>query len=658
MSANGRAGTLLVVLLLVASMGSVGASGASGAAVENPLEEPIEGIDATDDADEVYVSEDGDAVLVYERPHEEAALEGEFGVETGSGLAYAHYDGEFDEDELGVSGDVTHQIDRGTTTSSGDVLVDDAAPIDELDADVEVRQTDAESVSSGDVQATVADLEPAYSSVRTDGELEITPESITSSGTMYANESDAADAPARNESLEVTGDETDDGYALEVSERRVVEEWETDRWDTREDARESLENRFSSVAIGLGGTADGSLESYHFTEDGDRNVVEYEYDVEYVGVTEQAAELAVSVVRENAETDLGETEARAMSDRLASAQLEELSISVDRHGSRTAIEWDIEADAYDELVLGTVEIAESIDAVDDDLADQFDDVRETLEVREQTELHQTATWNVSAAEDGNLTTIDATWSSDAENWRAYAAELEERDLEPLTPDRTATFSAEPADDGIDVVYDYETSDDGAIEWPLDEFSDVVTAVGGGGETGERGATDDIASVAELDDLFRTPELARVDATIEDGIYELEGAATDSDGTVDALPIGGDDGVTVSALYVETSGESSTVSVVADEFVSPEPTETDVRDREQVGSDTAVSMPGEWDREFPAIDRDRVESILDTELETGDEGGVGAGGQTSVAVALVLVSSLVAVALVGFYTAHRTAVDRA
>lgn len=640
MRANSRVGTLLVVFLLVTSVGTV--NGASQVS-ERPLGETIEGIDATDEADEVYVSANGDTVLVYERPHETTALEGTVGVETDSGLAYALYDGTFEE-AAGLTGNVTLQTDQESVASSGDLVVTESTSITDLDADVQVRQTDRESVSTVDVQATVTDREMPYSSVQTDGELELTGDSIVGSGTVRTHANNPAGMPATNESLEMTLSETDDGYVLAVDERRAVEDWERDRWNTRQDADKTLENRFSSVAIELGGTTNGNLESYHFTEAGERDVVEYEYDVEYIGVKEQVAETMVTQLQQRSEVDLGETEARVLADRIESTQLEDLSIVVDRHGPRTDVEWELEIGGYDELVLGTVEIAESIDAIDDGVVDRFDEIRATLETRERTNLRQTATWNASVEADGNRTTIDATWSTDSENWQAYTEELEDRGLESLIPETTATMDAETTADGLDVVYDYETTAEGALDRTLTELEGTTT-----------GASDVVASTRELHELFRTAELTKAEMTIDNGTSELEAAAANPDGSFDALSIANDSELSVTAIYVESNDDSSTVSVVADGFVTGDPTETEVRNREQVGTETVVHMPGEWDREFPRIDTERVEAFLETELNGGDEDGDDEG--TSGAFVLVLVGALIAVALVGFYGVRRISLGR-
>ncbi|MFP8953434.1 hypothetical protein ACLI4Z_10730 [Natrialbaceae archaeon A-arb3/5] len=644
MSAIGRGWTLLVVLLLVTSTGSIGVAGASGTPSDPLPGDRFDEVDVTADADEVYVGDDGSAVLVYEHPHEGTTVDGEFGIETDPGIVYTNYRGDVAEDDRGVGGELTVESTQGTIASSGDLLVADPSPVTDFEATIDSRQTATEWGSNGDVRLTVADHEPTYSSMQTDGSLEITPDSITSSGTLSVTETDSEAERAGIDSLELTAVETDGGYALEVSERRLVGEWETDRWDTRDDARQSLDNRFSSVAIGLGGTADGSLESYDFTEDGSGAIVEYEYDVEYAGVTDQVAELAVSQVRENAETGLGDTEAQAIADRIASAHVEELSITVDRDGARTDLEWELTADAADELVLGTVEIADSLEGVDDELAEQVDEIRETLAARAATDLQQTASWNVSIEETGDLTAIDATWSTDAENWQAYTAALDDRGLSSVIPDRTTTVNAVPTDDGLDIEYEYETSDDDPVEWPHDRIGDVVPE-----------PIDDV--LAELDAIAQTTDLAKMDVVIENGSYELEGAATDPNGTIDAFSVGIDDELAVSELHVATSDGTSTVYVVVTEFVDAEPTDAAVRDREQVGTDTTVAMPGEWDRTFPSIDQERVETLLETDLDANDDAdGTALGELVTAAAVPVFVGVLAALALAA-YAVRRSSLGR-
>lgn len=635
MSVN-RVGALLVVCLLLGSVGTLGGVDTTAA---QPFEEPIDGIDATDDSDAVYVSETGDAVLVYDRPHETTALEGTFGVETDTGLAHARYEGAIDGD-ADLIGDATFRSDQASVASSGALLVTDPDSITDLEADIDVRQTERESTSMGDVRATVTDRETAYSSVRTTGDLEVTAGSVTGSGTIHTTAHDDTAAVAETtDALEVTLSETADGTHLTVEERRPVEDWERERWNTRQDASETLENQFSSIAIELGGTADGTLESYQFTEDGDRATVEYEYDVTYLGVDERAAEAAVELVQEQSATDLTAAEARVLADRIESTQFEELWLAVDRDGPRTTIDWSLEASGYEQLVLGTVEIAESIDALDDGLADQFDDVRAVLETRTETDLRQTASWNVSVEDNGEATTIDATWRADAENWAAYTQALEDRDLEALIPETTATVNADTTGEGIDIAYEYETTAEGALDRTLAEL-----------ERTAGDSSDVVARVRAFHDTFQSAELTRADVTLDDETYELEAAAAAPDGSFETESIADGDELSVSAVYVESTDTSSTVYVVADGYVREEPTGAAVDDRTQVGPETAVYMPGEWEREFPQLDAERAAAFLGTDLDAYDERD---GDETAREMIIPLVAGvLVAVALVGYYGRRR------
>jgi len=628
MGFDSRLGTVLVAFLLLSSVGTAGGVyGPSGVIPEEPLEAAIGGIDATDEAEAAYVSADGGVVLAYERPHE-TPFEGRFGAEAGTGLAYARYSGDVDDGD-GVSGAVTARVDPEAVRSSGDLRFEETGRIDDLEAEIRVEQIDETWHSSGDVSAVVTDFESDYESIRTDGDLEVTPESIVASGTADAHA--RGDGGERNDSLDLTVSETDAGYDLTVSERRPVEEWELERWNTREDAEDSLDTRFSNIAVGLGGSAEGSLESYRFLED--ERAVEYEYDVELVGVTDHATDLGVALFEQYSGTDLDGAERTAMVDRLAAAELSEFSATVDRRGPETTVDWALELEEYDEFVLGVVESAESIDAVDDGLADRFDDVREGLETREKADLRQTVSWNVSV-EGGESTTVDADWTADAENWEAYTTALADRGLEDLAPDRTATVDAETTDDAVTVVYDYETGHGGAadlgaqLEGVVPGAGELVTAVGNG--------------------AFGTTDLARVDVTVDDGSYELEGAAVDPVGAVEAFPVD-DDGLAVSATYLETDGAGTTVYVVADDFVGEEPTEEAVRERQRVGPDTAVYMPGEWDREFAGVDEGWVESFLETDLEDGDVTDEGDDEGVSPAVVVALVGAV----LLGLYVVGRT-----
>lgn len=618
-----------VLMLSSACAGSVGGEdGTTGI----PFGETIGGADASEEADAVYVSDDGEAILTYERTHETPRVEGTVSVEPETGLAYARYDGDF-EAEPGVVGDATFRTDGGTAASSGDLLITDTGSIAELDADIDVTETRTESNSEIDLEGAVTDVDTGYESFQSEGDLEVASGALVASGSRRTIEANESAIRPRTKSLEVTVVGTDDGYAMNVSERRVVESWETNRWDSRSDAEETLETRFLGAAIEMRGIANGSLESYQYAESAERDVVEYEYDVEYTGVEERVAERLVTEVQSFADVELEGVEARAMADRVAASEFEEGSIALERDGARTDIDWEFELGASDELVLGAVEISESIDRLDDDLANQFDDVRAALETRSDSDLRQAASWNVSADQRGSLTAIDAEWRSDAENWTAYTQELERRELAGFVPNRSTSATLETTGEGIEVVYDYETTAEDPFERTILELEDAAAD-----------ADDVVAATGELNELFESAELSQTNLTIDEGGYELEGAAAASE-SFEGDPLEESHGLALTELHVETAGDSSTVSLVTPEFVGDDPAESAVREREQVGPETEVYMPGEWERDLPEIDRKRVEAFLGTELEESDD-----GANTRHLVAVVVIAGL---CLAGAYGGYRT-----
>lgn len=626
---------IVVVFVAVLLLSSVCAGSVGGEAETTgiPFGETIGGIDPSEEADAVYVSDDGEAILSYERAQETPRVEGTVSVEPETGLAYARYDGDFERDP-GVVGDATFRTEDGTAASSGDLLITDTGSIAELDADIDVTETGTESNSEIDLDGAVTDVDTAYESFRSEGDLEVASDALVASGSTRTVEANESAVSPRTKSLEVTVVGTDDGYAMNVSERRVVESWETNRWDSRSDAEETLETRFLGAAIEMRGIANGSLESYQYAESAERDVVEYEYDVEYTGVEERVAERLVTEVQSFADVELEGVEARAMADRVAASEFEEGSIALERDGARTDIDWEYELGAYDELVLGAVEISESIDRLDDDLANQFDDVRAALETRSDSELRQAASWNVSTDQRGSLTAIDAEWRSDAENWTAYTQELERRELAGFVPNRSTSATLETTGDGIEVVYDYETAADDPFERTILELEDAAAD-----------ADDVVAATGELNELFESAELSQTNLTIDEGGYELEGAAAASE-SFEGDPLEESHGLALTELHVETAGDSSTVSLVTSEFVGDDPAESAVREREQVGPETEVYMPGEWERDLPEIDQKRVEAFLGTELEESDDDGANARP-------LVAVVVIAGIGLVGAYGGYRT-----
>ncbi len=641
---------LLLALLLVTSTGvvAVGASaGPLGSSTQAQTGEQTD-VGDVDEADDVYVEENGDAILVYEEDHDgddADALAGEFGLETQSGLMHVLYSGTFDEfedfdqDELGVAGDLSVEMTPESVASSGDLTTNTTDDLENLEATVENTRTRTTASSSADVTATVATDEnaPAVESATVDAETKTTASRFETSGSASASlPADSVAARGVGERLEVTITETDGTYDLEVSEQTTVFDWERDSWDTRADAEASLESRYTGVAMGLGGTADVSLEGYDFEEGDSEHAVSLEYTVTFQDVKDQLASQLAQQLATDSEFDLDEHEAQSIADRIAALEVDRIHYSLDASGTDLSSEWDVAIDNYDELVLGFVEIAESVDDLDDDLADQYDEIGETIDAQSEADLVRTSSWNLSIDVADGQTTYAFTGQSDADNWEAYVTELEDRGLEQYVGETSYEFDAQTVDDELEVNYDYESSQDEMLDRALDQLVQSAERDGG--------VDEDVVETVEnvRDSEF---QVAKLSASVDEESFEVRSAAMFDDlSALEGVPIETDDNLTVTAVHGETDDGTTATYVTVEEFVGEDASESQIREHDRVGEETEVHEPGEWDREFPSIDEQAVQSYL---AVTDDEGSL-LPVDTTVAVALAALIALVAVGAGVFY----------
>ncbi|UTF54918.1 hypothetical protein [Natronosalvus rutilus] len=600
-------GALVLSLFLVASLGAtaIAATQSTGASTQEEFDAD------PDEADEVYVSENGDAVLVYEEASNDSdaeAVSGTFGIETQTGLMHALYGADFTEmdenvsEELGVVGDASFRMSPESVTSAADLTFRDVDAYDEFSADVDLEQSRTTYSANADLAMVIneSNVVEEEESVEISAQTKTTATTLTSSGTMTVEEETliASDDTA----IDMTLTQSDDQYDLSVSETRALSEYEQNNWATEEDARAALDRQFQSVAMNFGGEYDLTLESYSYDDSGESPTVDLEYSVTFTGISDQVSDMIAMQLQNDPELDLDETEARAIADRLAELQIEELQFSVETDGSAVVMDWDAEIHNYDQVVLGVIEIAESLDDVDDELADQFDEARQMIEAQKEADLVQTTEYDLSMTQAPNETSVQFSSSVDTENWGDYVDELEERDVEQFIAETTLSFEAETVDGDVTVEYDYAAEDDALLERILDEY--------------ERMAEEDPMigdEFTEAIENFRAAEFetARATMSITEEEAEFETAAAFGNMTeLEGVPFETEDGLTVTAVHGETENATTTMYVTVEGFVGEDADEAEVREQRQVGEDTTVHQPGEWDREFPSINEDEVRSFLE------------------------------------------------
>ncbi|MFP9190722.1 hypothetical protein ACLI4Q_03515 [Natrialbaceae archaeon A-CW1-1] len=633
MNRGKQIGALLLALLLVASLGAT-AMAAGSSSLASTQEAP-ENVDGADEADEVYVTEDGDAVLVYEETSDDPeaqAVAGSFGLETQTGLMHVLYNANFSEmdedaqDELEMTGDMSMYMTPETVASSADLTFTDTEDLEEFEASVDLEQSSTNYHSDIDFAMTVVEDNWVEDEqwVEFEATTETTATTFSSTG-MMTMEMGAEPGPTNDEAIDLTLTQDGDQYDLSVSEIRSVPSYAEGNWESEADARTTLENEYRGVAMGLGGQADVTLESYAYSGD----MVELEYTVEFTGINDQLSEMIAMNLQQDPEFDFDETEARAIADRLVALEIDEMHVSVQPDGSQVTVDWNVELDNYDEVVLGVVEVAESIDDVDDEMADQFDEVRAMLEAQQASDLVQTNEIEFYTSETPDQTTLEFSMTSDAENWADYVSELEDRGVEQFAAETELTFDAETVGDELHVTYDFESTEDAMLEQVLDEYETAIE---------NDPMIDD--EVLEAIQSFREAEfeIARATMSVTEEEAEFEAAMAFEDMTeLEGVPFEVDDELTVSAVHAETEDGTTTFYITAEGYVGANADESEVREKRHVGEDTDVHLPGEWDREFPSIDEDEVRSYL--EDATGDDSSLLPVDTTTALIGVAVVGGL-------------------
>lgn len=604
----------LLALLLVTSSGAA-ALGSTGGVDQATADDP-------DTADEVYVEENGDAVLVYEEDHEDdfeeenASLSGDFGFDASTGLLHLFYEGEFadlvndTDDEPEWTGDASVRMTPDLVSGDVDVAGDAPEEIEDFSATIDHTQTHSTYESETDFSMTVeADNESdemnaagLYSSVEFETDTTTSSSTFESSGTMttvYEEDAMFGAAADNEELLDVSLTETDGDYDLSVTEETTITEWQKDRWDTREDAAETLESRYNGMAMQFGGTMDFTLESYEFEEgENETHSVAVEYDVTFSGVKEQVSKMLAEELADDQELDLSEAEAQSIADSIAALQIERLEFSSETDGLEESVEWDVEIDNYDEFVLGLLKISESIDELDDQMADQLDEARDLLDAQREADLVQTSSVEFSIETADEETTVEFSSESSADNWDDYVDEAQDRGLGEYLTETTTDLEIETVDDNLEIAGSFEIEHEGMLEMYLD---DVI-------EQAENDPTLDDEFIESIESFQQTEfEAAKAGVSLSETTFTVESAA--QFGNLSAPET---EGLTITAIHGETEADTTTMYVSVSEFVGEDPSEDEVRSSEHVDEDTEVYMPGEGDRDFPETDVDSVSEFLEEE----------------------------------------------
>lgn len=568
-------------------------------------------------ADEIYLGENDSAVLRYDDEADVDTLE--MGMDVSEGLVHMLVvdDIENPDDELD-SANVSAILDQQGLSGSGSLIMQQPEDLENFELDVSGEVSEETNEFEGSASGTFDSEATTTGAVSTNGHVTATADRLETSGSVSVDSSEASGADGADEYLDVSLEETSDGYEVDVAQEMTVDATSADQWSTEEQAEQTLWREYGVYAALLGGSSEIDVTNHDFEERSNgEHRLDIEFTVEYTGVDGGIEEQLTDQLASDPTMDLSRSEAQAIATSVTDTDIETLSFTMDASGSSMDVEWDVAIENYNELTVAMFDLAEAT-ATDDQLPeDQIENARTAIEAQQAADLETKLTWDGEIEQtSSDEMTLDASLTSDTENWDAYIDELESRGVDRPN-DVTFDLSAETDGDQLAI--------DGEFELGAEDLaSQAVKNWAQSAQTGPTSPTspeaDQFVSALAESEL----EVARVDAGIDDGTVRVEGGARFDD--MSTLTETVSESMAISGIATEQDGETASMYVYVDdmgEVDTASATKSDLEQFSVVDSETTVHRAGEWDDELPTIETDEMSEFLETQddentAESGDE----------------------------------------
>ena len=658
--------TVLVVLSTVVAGGVVGAqSDAGGANGTNATAET--GVELPP-ADDVYVEDDGDAVLAYE----EAAngTQANYGLNVSEGLFHALVASDV-EGSNDLAANVTAVMTGENVTGNGTLGMARPEALSNLSVNATGVRTDENARSDISAAATIRGENVARSvPIERAG---ITGDVTTTGSTFDADLAASAQltqplGQPQHQSYHIT--EGNGTYTLNVSQERPVLGATASQWETREQAKRTLQSQYVALAESMNGSADLTIDSYSFTRsESGRSKLDVDYSVTYQGIERAVADRLASSLTSAEDVDLNRSEVRSVSKRLRNLTVKELSVRYDQRQGSIEAGMSADLDNYDGAVLAALDIAEATDmqALNADAmagmntagvgsmptsaetppaatsnvtpsnaaatsAASFD--RSIERLRKQFAAQQAANLTRTSTFTANVTrnspqalSVALDSQSRTENWGAYVDELEDRDIE--TSDIEYELHAATEGERVNVTAAVSVSGENLLEQATNQMLNSST----GPQAGQ---------TREYVTAFREAGFrkAQMDLSVENGRMQLETGAAFENMTAlrDAL-VTLEGGQSIENVVGRTDNGTTTSYVRVEDAVAENASESAVRELGYVGGDTSIHLPNTWNRTMPSANASEANEYLG--LTGATSGLTGPGFGIGVAVIALLAAALVA-----------------
>jgi len=658
--------TVLVVLSTVVAGGVVGAqSDAGGANGTNATAET--GVELPP-ADDVYVEDDGDAVLAYE----EAAngTQANYGLNVSEGLFHALVASDV-EGSNDLAANVTAVMTGENVTGNGMLRMARPEALSNLSMNVTGVRTDENARSDVSAAATVTGVNIARSvPIERTGVVG----NVTTTGSTFDADLAASAqltqplGQPQHQSYHIT--EGNGTYTLNVSQERPVLGATASQWETREQAKRTLQSQYVALAESMNGSADLTIDSYSFTRsESGRSKLDVDYSVTYQGIERAVADRLASSLTSAEDVDLNRSEVRSVSKRLRNLTVKELSVRYDQRQGSIEAGMSADLDNYDGAVLAALDVAEATDmqalnagtmagtntagvgsmptsaetppaatsnvtpsnaaATSAASSNQsIERLRKQFAAQQAANLTRTSTFTANVTRNSpQALSVDLDSQSRTENWGAYVDELEDRDIE--TSDIEYELHAATEGERVNVTAAVSVSGENLLEQATNRMLNSST----GPQAGQ---------TREYVTAFREAGFrkAQMDLSVEDGRMQLETGAAFENMTAlrDAL-VTLEGGQSIESVVGRTDNGTTTSYVRVEDAVAENASESAVRELGYVGGDTSVHLPNTWNRTMPSANASEANEYLG--LAGATSGLTGPGFGIGVAVIALLAAALVA-----------------
>ncbi|QLG50959.1 hypothetical protein [Natrinema halophilum] len=561
-------------------------------------------------ADDIYLKDDGSAVLHYKDDSSDLN-KFDLGVDVSEGLVHMlvvddtdNQNAEYEEASFSAV------LDQSGLSGDGSMIMQKPDDLKDLNAEVsgevssEANTFDASATGTFESQAATA------GTVSTNGHVTATPDRLETSGSVSVE--GGMGAAASGTYMDVSLEDTNSGYTLDMTQEQLVSEWSASQWETREKAKQTLQQQYASVATGLGGSSEVTISNYNFVEQSNGQYkLTLEFTVEYSGIDNGIEQQLASQLASDPSTDLSRSEATEIASTVTDLEIETLEFTLDGSGGSMDADWTIAIANYDELSLAMIDMIEASSASGEIPQEDIESARTAIEAQQAADLTWKLEWDGSIEQTSNQEMkLDASISSNTENWGAYIDKLESEGVEPP---KDVTFEMSAKTDGdelaLDAQFDLEAKD-----LATQAVNAWAKSVQSSSTTMSSDADQFVQALAESE-----LEVARVDANLGDGTVRIEGGARFKD--MSKLTDTVSNSMSISGVASETNDGSASVYVYVDDMGDVDTasaTKSDIEHLDVVGSKTTVHAAGEWDEEFPPVKTDEMQNYLKTDSNDGDD----------------------------------------